>query len=220
MSDSDDYWQKFWAEKSDPLTGGTAPDHDLLHGELRLILPSKFSSVIEIGCGSGDMYEPLGFVDRRYHGLDFSPAMIDAFHTRYPEAQVEVRDLRDFEGADPVDLIFSHGVVQFISLADFAEQIARSATLLAPGGHIIHASALRKGCRDGLLAGELSDSSENPVKRNLRRIMEKLGLRHTMGFWYDIADVRKIAQRNGLKFQAFGSLFYPYRFHIVMQKPE
>ena len=220
MSDNSDYWQKFWAEKSDPLTGGTAPDHDLLHGELRLILPKEFNSVIEIGCGSGDMYEPLGFNSRRYHGLDFSPAMIEAFNARYPEAKVEVRDLRDFDGSEPVDLIFSHAVVQFISLADFAEQVARSARLLKPGGHIIHASALRKACRDAFLAGELLENMESPMKTLARRAMEKLGMRHTMGFWYDVAEVRGIAKKNGLKFQAFGSLFYPYRFHIVLQKPE
>ena len=219
MSTSDEYWVKFWAEKSDPLhTGNDDAYYDRLARELAIILPERFSSVLEIGCGNGCFYDRLGFDRVAYHGIDYSPAMIDHFADKFPGASVAVQDFRDYQGAPGLDLIFSHGVVQYVTIAEFDAQIARSAQLLVPGGHIVHAGVLRKSTRRAMNLGELWENPGNPIKNIARDIIETLGLRRAMGHWYSFQQVRKIAHKHGLTAKFYGSLLYPYRFHVVMQK--
>jgi SAM-dependent methyltransferase len=214
-----DQWQTFWDDKADPMTSGkSVADTDRLARELKIILPNQFSSVFEIGCGNGVLFESLGFDKVVYHGIDYSSAMIAAFKAQYPAANVEVMDFRNYEGIEGLDLIFSHGVVQYVPLPDFEIQIARSAKLLKRGGHVVHAGILRKSCRAALMGGELWEEPGNPVKNLLRITGESLGLRRSFGHWYDIPDVRRIAKKHGFSAQFFGSLFFPYRFHVVMQK--
>jgi SAM-dependent methyltransferase len=219
MSDGKDKWKTFWKDKADPLTCGQGvANNDRLARELQILLPAGFSSVLEIGCGNGVLFEALGFDKVAYHGIDYSTAMIAAFQKQYPAASVSVTDFRHYEGTEGLDLIFSHGVVQYVPLADFEVQIARSAKLLKQGGHVVHAGILRKSCRAALMGGELWEEPGNPVKNLLRIAAESLGVRRSFGHWYDIPDVRRIAKKHGFSAQFFGSLFFPYRFHVVMKK--
>jgi cyclopropane fatty-acyl-phospholipid synthase-like methyltransferase len=219
MSGSDIYWSNFWADKADPLhSGNDDAYYDRLASELKIILPQKFSSVLEVGCGNGCFYERLGFDKTAYHGIDYSPAMIASFTANFPSASVAVKDFREYAGTLGLDLIFSHGVVQYITINEFDEQIARSRSLLQVGGYIVHAGVLRKSSRRAMMTGELWDNPGNPVKNGLRYLTELFGLRRTMGHWYSLPDVRKIARKHGFTAQFYGSLLYPYRFHVVMQK--
>ena len=219
MSNSDAYWNEFWANKADPLHSGSDDAYyDQLASELRIILPNNFSSVFEVGCGNGCFYERLGFDKAAYHGIDYSPAMIASFAKNFPNASVAVQDFRDYAGTPGLDLIFSHGVVQYITISEFDEQIARSRNLLQNGGHIVHAGVLRKSSRRAMMTGELWDNPGNPIKNGLRYLTELLGLRRTMGHWYSLPQVRKIAHKHGFNAKFYGSLLYPYRFHVVMTK--
>lgn len=219
MTDTNDYWVRFWADKSDPLhSASDGAYYDRLASELRLVLPETFRSVLEIGCGNGCLYQRLGFDRVGYRGIDYSPSMIRSFNESFPGAKVEVADFRNFAADVELDLIFSHGVMQYVTLAEFDQQLAIARRLLVPGGHVVHAGVLRESCRDALMGGELWENQGNWLKRRLRVLGERLGIRRSMGHWYPIPEVRRIAKKHGFSAAFFGSVLYPYRFHVVMQK--
>jgi SAM-dependent methyltransferase len=215
----DEHWSRFWATKSDPLHS-SSEDHyyDCLGGELRLVLPDQFSSVLEVGCGNGCLYRRLGFDRVGYLGIDYSPAMIKAFEAAHPQAQVRLSDFRAVDGPKDLDLIFSHGVMQYIPPNEFDVEMEKAASLLRPGGHVVHAGVLRKSCRKAFMGGELAVVPDPWLKNRLRVLVEELGLRRSMGYWYSIPDVRKTALRHGFSARFFGSVLNPYRFHVVMRK--
>lgn len=219
MNRDDKYWSDFWAEKADPLHSDSGEAYyDRLGDELRLVLPPGFASVLEIGCGNGVFYERLGFDRVQYHGLDYSPAMIESFRKRFPSASVSVSDLRDYEPAAGLDCIFSHGVVQYISPREFDIHLARAAELLVPGGHVVHCGILRRSLRWQFYNGEFM-ADRRPLLRNLATYASVMTrIRPSMGHWYSMPATRQAAERHGFTTTFYASLLYPYRFHAVMRK--
>jgi cyclopropane fatty-acyl-phospholipid synthase-like methyltransferase len=219
MDKTNDYWTRFWADKTDPLHSASDDAYyDRLASELRLVLPENFSSVLEVGCGNGCLYQRLGFDRVSYRGIDYSPSMIRSFIHAYPGACVEVGDFRNFAADDGFDLIFSNGVMQYVTLAEFDRQLAFARRLLAPGGHVVHAGVLRASCRNALMSGELGRNQGSWLKRSLLFASEWMGVHRSMGYWYPIPEVRRLAEKNGFSASFLGSMLTPYRFHVVMQK--
>lgn len=75
----------------------------------------KDSSVLDIGCGSGDFY---GFLAGRgfagvYTGIDITPAMVEAAEKRFPEARFFAGDIMKDDaggGAEPHDFVTASGI--------------------------------------------------------------------------------------------------------------
>ena len=219
VTTSNDHWAEFWSNKTDPFHSSSDEHHyDRIAAEIRLVLPDRFTSVLEVGCGNGCLYERLGFDKVAYFGIDYSQSMIASFASAFPDANVSVADYRSYAAPSSFDLIFSHGVVQYLTIGELEEQIAKAAGQLKAGGYIVHTGVLRKSCRNALMGGELWAEPGNWVKNRLRVVAEAVGLRRSMGYWHAIPDVRRISQRHGFTSKFFGSLLHPYRFHVVMQK--
>jgi cyclopropane fatty-acyl-phospholipid synthase-like methyltransferase len=212
-------WHEFWEQKDNPLhSSSEASYYDRLAAELRLILPENFRSVLDVGCGNGVFFKRLGFDQVTYKGIDFSPAMIEKYKADFPEADVAVADVRDFKPEVGLDLIFSHGVVQNLTLAEFAALMKRSYELLGPNGHVVHAGVLWDRMRTTVALGDLSPVSPALIRKTTSFVLDRLGLRSSMGYWYSVRKVRRVANETGFSVTFHGSVLYPYRFHAVMQK--
>ena len=68
--------------------------HKELEKYLRFLIPSH-SSVLEIGCGTGELLAALNPV--RGLGIDISPKMIDVARENFPNLQFEVGDLENLQ---------------------------------------------------------------------------------------------------------------------------
>jgi cyclopropane fatty-acyl-phospholipid synthase-like methyltransferase len=212
-------WREFWEQKDNPLhSSSDALYYDRLAAELRLILPVGFRSVLDVGCGNGVFFRRLGFDQVTYKGIDFSPAMIEKYKADYPEADVAVADVRAFKPGAGLDLIFSHGVVQNLTLAEFRDLCRRSFELLEPGGYAVHAGVLWNRMRTTIAIGDLSPKAPSLLFQILHFAGDRVGAIKSMGHWYSIRKVRKIATTLGFSVTFHGSVLYPYRFHVVMQK--
>ena len=91
--------------------------HKELESYLRFLIPSN-SSVLEIGCGSGNLLAALN--PGRGLGIDISPKMIEAARRKFPHLQFEVGDLEDLhikEKFDYVVLVETIGHVDDIQAA-------------------------------------------------------------------------------------------------------
>jgi len=91
--------------------------HKELEEYLRFLIPPN-SSIIEIGCGTGDTLAALN--PRRGVGIDISPRMVEVARKKFPHLQFEVGDLEDLqieEKFDYVLIVETIGHVDDIQLA-------------------------------------------------------------------------------------------------------
>ena len=219
MSKDRKHWKKFWAEKDNPLHSASDDAYyDRLAAELRLLLPEKFSSFLDIGCGNGVLYERLGLDKIRYTGIDLSDAMIRKFKTDHPKADVSVCDVSGFRPTEKFDVIFTHGVLQNIPFSELSKILQKNAEWLASGGKIIHAGVLWDRGRRVVESGVLSKSPSPMYKRWGNMFLVRTGLKLGMGHWYSMKKTKAAARRLGFDTSFSGSLLYPYRFHAVLTK--
>lgn len=95
---------KFYPEKlkangmaSEKAVGWNLPETQLSRFEAiySYIKKDKNASIIDLGCGLGDLYSFLkskGF-QGQYLGIDLVPEMIDAARQKYPEAEFKIMDI-------------------------------------------------------------------------------------------------------------------------------
>jgi amino acid adenylation domain-containing protein len=98
------------------------------------------SSILEIGCGSGQLLLPLAGRIRRYVGTDVSRAALDVLagktaHWPHVELHPLPADQLGRLGTAAFDAIVINSVAQYFPSAAYLEQVvAQAVTLLAPGG--------------------------------------------------------------------------------------
>jgi SAM-dependent methyltransferase len=91
--------------------------HRELEKYLKFLIPSN-SSVLEIGCGTGELLAALN--PRRGLGIDISPNMVQVAREKFPQLQFEIGDLENLqieEKFDYVILVETIGHVDDIQLA-------------------------------------------------------------------------------------------------------
>ncbi|MBM9466902.1 trans-aconitate 2-methyltransferase [Nakamurella sp. YIM 132084] len=91
-------------------------------------------TVVDLGCGPGNMTALLAqrWPTARVSGLDSSPEMIEQARREVPGIDFTVADLRDWTPPEPVDVLVSNAVLQWIP--DHLSLLPRLVGALAPGG--------------------------------------------------------------------------------------
>ncbi len=77
--------------------------HKELENYLRFLIPSN-SSILEIGCGTGDTLASLN--PKRGLGIDISPKMIEIAKKKFPHLRFEVGDLENLQTDEKFDYVF------------------------------------------------------------------------------------------------------------------
>jgi Methylase involved in ubiquinone/menaquinone biosynthesis len=98
----------------DPRTLGWTKGRERLRYEMLLAgWPQETSSVLDVGCGFGDMHaycRASGRAAWRYTGVDIVPALIEEGRQRHPDADLRVQDM-DVEGLPAgYDIVVASGV--------------------------------------------------------------------------------------------------------------
>jgi trans-aconitate methyltransferase len=199
----------------------TTAHFDQMAAELMVPLGLRpFDTVLELGCGTGLFYNRLGFDKRSYIGVDFSPSLLSKLKQKCPEAHLFCENAVKYEPEEPVDLIFSNGMVQYSSPADLDEHLSRAARSLTRRGWIFHAGIPWDAKSWHFYRGLFAKEEKPPasLRAMAGHLAMRTGLRKSFGIWYSFETVRKIAAKHGLLTQFFGSLLYPYRFHVALWK--
>ena len=213
-------FQRFWQGRSDPDWGlDTKEDFDLLVAELRsLIGPRTPHNVLEIGCGNGILFSPLGFDKVAYRGVDFSQAMLKSFKARYPSVELICTEASSY--LDPgtrFDLIFSNGVLQNMDRQMLDRHIGNARAMMHDDSVLVCASIPWKrhesSFYSGLHAGNRKASLLTLAINRTRRLLG----RDRMGYWYSPGDFDALGGKHGLSVTIHGSTKFPYRFHAVMK---
>jgi SAM-dependent methyltransferase len=220
MTKENEYWKSFWQSRSDPLhTDNSSDYYTRMAAELSLLLDVEDGChVYEMACGSGTFYRRLGFDRTHYVGVDYSPAMIEAFKAAEPLVNVSVADVRNYSPPEKVDLIYSNGMLQYLSVADVEKMTEHCASYLNDGGSIVHAAVPWKALRWQLFSGGLALKPPSLARAMAIYIAEVTRFKPSLGTWFSLQTLRQIANKNGLTVSFYGSHYYPYRFHVKMTK--
>jgi trans-aconitate methyltransferase len=71
-------------------------------------------TVLDLGCGTGELAAKIAEVGATVIGIDSDPAMIEAAKQRLPDADLRVADAHDFTVDEPVDAVFSNAALHWM----------------------------------------------------------------------------------------------------------
>ncbi|ODH01887.1 methyltransferase type 11 [Nostoc sp. KVJ20] len=102
---------------------------------LQLLNPQPGESILDLGCGTGQLTEKIAQSQAEVMGVDYASAMIEKARENYPHLRFEVADARNFQVDKPLDAVFSNAVLHWVKEADSA--IASIHQSLKPGGRFV-----------------------------------------------------------------------------------
>ncbi|MEU0402081.1 methyltransferase domain-containing protein [Streptomyces sp. NPDC006197] len=175
--------------------------HDLVERRLLTELPARPATVLDVGCGNGEMSLRLAAAGHQVTGADPSARMLAAAADRLakrPELAGRVRlvdaDLKSLPlGEERFDAVCCHGVLMYLD--EPSEAVARLAGLVAPGGLLSILAKNRRsiGVREAL-AGEYA-TARRLIESGADRSVGNLG-RETRGDTAEALD--RLAVDHGL----------------------
>ncbi len=220
MSKFSNKWKVFWEGKKCPLHSCDDDEYYKIYGQELSLLYNKFNfdSVLEVGCGNGVLYPHLGFIKKNYTGVDLSSTMIEDFKKRHPNKKIKLSVVEPgeiYKDKKFYDLIFQNGVIQHFDQTMLNEFMDVSYNMLNKGGKIVIGSIPWKLCKR-----KYYFRGFNQTKASYLAMLYSYLKSHksAMGRWYSFSDFRTFTKKYPLKVEFFGSLLYPYRFHVVFTK--
>lgn len=118
------------------------------------------ASVLDVGCGDGvPVTEALLAAGCRVHALDASPAMVAAFHVRFPDVPVkcEAAEMSSFFDRT-YDGIIAWGLLFLMAPATQRDVIANVSRALTPGGTFLFTAPAQACTWTDVLTGQHSTS--------------------------------------------------------------
>lgn len=129
--------------------------------------PQEGETILDLGCGTGELTAQLAATGARVTGLDASPEMIATARQSFPEVTFEVGDATNFMLPQQFDAIFSNATLHWVWEKEKA--INRMFTHLKKGGRLVIEMG-GKGNVDSILL-------------TLDKVMQAKGYRYEP-FWY------------------------------------
>ncbi|MEH1936887.1 MAG: methyltransferase domain-containing protein [Nostoc sp.] len=102
---------------------------------LKFLNPQPGESILDLGCGTGQLTEKIAQAGAEVMGVDHAPAMIEKARQNYPHIRFDVADAKNFQVDKPLDAVFSNAVLHWVKEADSA--IASIHQSLKPGGRFV-----------------------------------------------------------------------------------
>jgi len=102
---------------------------------LALLAPQPGETILDIGCGTGQLTKAIVDTGARVIGIDKSQEMIDAARENFPGIEFKVADASDFSFPQAFDAVFSNAALHWVRKA--SEAAACIANALRPGGRLV-----------------------------------------------------------------------------------
>lgn len=139
-----------WISGENRLRGDNSPVQKFAdHVQMRICRGKKLTgiqsmSILDFGCGDAAISEIIGTRCQKIQVCDITDAYITK--ERYNNFNFcLVEELEKKHDVEVFDMIYSFGVVQYLSTDEFALLNTRLLSLLQPGGAIIHCNILDRG---------------------------------------------------------------------------
>lgn len=87
---------------------------------LQLLNPQPGESILDLGCGTGQLTEKIAQVGAEVMGVDYASTMIEKARQNYPHIRFDVADATNFHVDKPLDAVFSNAALHWVKEADSA----------------------------------------------------------------------------------------------------
>jgi trans-aconitate methyltransferase len=104
-------------------------------GLIDLLDPQPGETVLDVGCGTGQLTFQIAERGATAVGLDSAPAMVAQARINYPSLKFILADVSHFTIPEPVDAVFSNAVLHWVTKPETAAACIRRA--LKPGGRFV-----------------------------------------------------------------------------------
>jgi len=102
---------------------------------LELLAPQAGESILDLGCGSGQLTAQIATMAKEAVGVDQSPEMIADARSKYPDLVFQVADAAGFIAEKPFDAIFSNATLHWVK--DYQNAIRCMYANLQPSGRLV-----------------------------------------------------------------------------------
>ncbi|REE78681.1 trans-aconitate methyltransferase [Paenibacillus taihuensis] len=83
-------------------------------GVVELLNPTQGETVLDLGCGTGDLADEISKAGADVIGMDLSASMIAAAKEKYPALRFRVGDATSFKLEEEVDAVFSNAALHWV----------------------------------------------------------------------------------------------------------
>ncbi|RRB04638.1 class I SAM-dependent methyltransferase [Larkinella rosea] len=104
-------------------------------GLIDLLAPKTGESILDLGCGSGELTQQIADRGAAVVGLDASEPMIAKARQQFPALDFRLGDATHFELPERFDAVFSNAVLHWVT--DFEAAIRQIKKHLKPGGRFV-----------------------------------------------------------------------------------
>lgn len=102
---------------------------------VELLAPQPEETILDLGCGSGELTERIAQAGATVVGLDASPEMVALARRQFPELEFRVADATTFDFREQFDAVFSNAALHWMPEATAVVQ--RVYQHLRPGGRFV-----------------------------------------------------------------------------------
>ena len=102
---------------------------------IELLAPQAGESILDLGCGTGQLTNKIATTGAKVIGIDRSEDMIVKAKQNYPQLKFEVADATNFQVKQPLDAVFSNAVLHWIKQPEAVIKCIQQA--LKPGGRFV-----------------------------------------------------------------------------------
>jgi SAM-dependent methyltransferase len=198
--------------------------------ELVAMMPHG-GTLLDVGCGAGEMLPHLASHFRQVVGLDFSESMLAAAEQRLDTCSIQNvsllrSDASHFpEGIPSPDAILANGVVQYLDQQALHAHLRECEKVLAPNGVVVWGAIPRLSRRWLWRVGGLNEPQ--CAGRDMLRLAWRswLGYRRAratddalwdgIGRWFTQQDIVELANISGFDVQFRNAWYFDYRFHAT-----
>lgn len=198
------------------------------------------ASVLDFGCGTADLTAYYAQAYEKVVGADFSANMLEHARRRldgfgHPEVTLIEADDRAIWGhviGQQFDVITTAGVMQHLSLARFEAFLQGARGALNRGGRVVLFDLIDPrryrlaelgifGARPGFVCAAVAVGRNLPALLLRRLRMARNGRENDrIGFEHHPMHVCRIAERQRFSVEFVNSMYYEYRFHVLLQRLE
>ena len=186
---------------------------------VQLLAPQIGERILDVGCGTGYLTNLIAQAGARVVGIDNSSSMIARAHAVYPDLDLRVLSVTDFQFDTPFDAVFSNAVLHWVLDKEAAvDHIARA---ILPGGRLVLEMGGKGNVEEIVVAtrkvltrhGYYSNASIQlwyfPSLSEYTSLLEKKGFRVRLAAHFDRPTELKDTE-NGIKdfIKMFGNAFF------------
>lgn len=231
MSKPKNIWAEFFADKRCGGHRSSAEEFILMEAKEKLFHLDGGKTLLDFGCGAGELLTYYAQEYEKLVGVDFSASMLDEAGKRVRGKKCENISLILADDKTvwnklefPFDRITAAGVFQYLTYQEIDMFISNASKYLSKGGKIvlfdIQDSRLYPLWKIGLLSQE-----PNPLN-----ILRKLGFelktmvfsslrnrpRDILGYAHSPYKIEKIVNKHGFEMVYAHSTYYEYKFHAII----